>query len=595
MLDYSELQDMVDYTQEHFISSGYTKSSWNNLNNTLQIAISIIMSDSAESQEHIETLINNINNAINGLVKVYQDSTVLTVGTDENNTGIFITPYPDEDLDAELPLAEQYPQEPKGFFINRLMLNRPSRWVRYTPNHLDPERAVKDDYIYNDTNTLLYKGNHKVAMMAVMENILQCRYKKQLIDTEYEITYPEGLFEPYSIDETRRVVISRINQSTLTDLQLLGNGWYQTIVRSSSSTCSGMTTPSVASESRDVNGPWGLNDGQSITVGYGNLQRAGWAGHVICAVYAQGRGNVLINGWNVGNSPALGWVSPGGWIGPGGSGGWTGNYTIGNQGGGYITVHTVRFTAHWSGMPYTYTCYSYWTNANFRSLPFFVTYDTANIVLENGSQTMARVTLYNESNVNQGNLIANQNVRSIALNNRAGQNVNIEMLCNTVGAGNSAVNWFTRVFLREVDIQPLEDVQYETYMLINHGFSDSEISTRVNADNQNGNIYRHRVGISDFPYRDNRVSKRVNNDYSNVLFMIDSENSVDGQNHLLNHHMNSNGTFVLEYGDRHLRNGQLFVKALFMPHSYSHTNYPVDSSLPVVPVLDIFYEYPEIK
>jgi hypothetical protein len=358
----------------------------------------------------------------------------------------------------------------------------------------------------------------------------------------------------------RYIKVKRINQQTLTDLQLLANGWYQTIVRSQANTC--YTQGAAVHHTRASDGRGGMMGFDDAGAGAYGFYAQAWNG---CCI--------VIGGSQICDGQVLYLNQQ--------------HYSASIVGG---RCHDYTRGWYTPGAQTPYTCWSYWTNANFRSTNFSVDTNRANIVVENNSATMARVTLYSSANANLGNLIANQNVRSIALNNRKDQTVNIEMLCTTVGAGNSAVNWFTKVFLREAEEnQVLEDIQYEIELQINHSLEDSQVTTTVNTDNQNGNIYSRRIGITGVNWNDNRLRKYIREDFRNVRLVLETASN----SYLLNHHMNSNGTFVVEYLDQFLKMGQVQIKLCIMPRDYVHENDVIDSGLPVLEVLDVFYEFPD--
>jgi hypothetical protein len=450
-------------------------------------------------------------------------------------------------------------------------------------------------------------------MMAVMENIVQCKMGKPLVDADYEITYPEGMFEVYTMENLINIKVKRINQLSLTDLQLIAStGWYQTIVRTTNNTCYNTVTHNPQPTSCGVGIPGTQFGGGTLQAGSSeNTVDIGCVLTVPSSIssltlyptinYIQGGSNPATNVFGIRfngvqasrfDRSIVGSNWPHTWANPNMNNiRWAITlFTLDAA----ITVISMSIHASWHSYQTSapYNCPTYSTNATFKSENFIIESNRTNIVIENNQQRMTRLRLYNTANTSLGDLITNQNVRTVALNDRKGQTVNIDLNCNTVGAGNTAVNWFTRIFLREEHYETLEDIQYEIDLLINHDLTETQVNTTVTTDNQNGNIYKRRIAITGIPWNDNRLRKFIRPDFKNVrLFYSNSET----ENYILPHSMNDNGTLVLEHPDQFLKNTQIAVKLAILPMDYEHKNDVIDTTNPVLNVLDIFYEFPDFN
>ena len=153
------------------------------------------------------------------------------------------------------------------------------------------------------------------------------------------------------------------------------------------------------------------------------------------------------------------------------------------------------------------------------------------------------------------------------------------------------INWFTKLLLKQTEIISLENITYDLKININHRMDDEYVHNTVTMDSQNGNIYDHRLNISNIPWKDKRMINYVRSDFKNVRILYEySETEI----YLLEHVIYSNGNIMVRYPVKFLTNNDLSLKLVVMPLEYEYDEGSVNNSSPLIDVLDAFYEFPSI-
>jgi hypothetical protein len=117
-------------------------------------------------------------------------------------------------------------------------------------------------------------------------------------------------------------------------------------------------------------------------------------------------------------------------------------------------------------------------------------------------------------------------------------------------------------------------------MVVNHGLTESQVNSLISTDNSNRNIYRRKLSVTNFPINDEKLAKILRDDFKNIRFVIKD------QKVLLNHSVDSEGSFILEIPNRYLKADTNVINVIFMPIDYEYDNYAVDLSLTTLTTLD---------
>ena len=601
VVSFAYLQTLIIFAQK-IRGDNYTSSSYDNLQDVIVQVSSL--TDETEPQD-LENAIGDLVLAIESLDKdPFIDKGTLYIGSGQNKTGLFITPYPDTDLESNISSAEQYSQTEYEFLLSRLRMHNEGEYVQYQPDYYNTpsNKAIKNGNDYNNSNYVMYEGYYYIAWLLVLQNIISVKYDQTMVDSEYEITYPEGTFDAYDLVGLKREVVQQVGQGSIADLTVVG-GYYKTVSHSQT----GTVTQTV--KQPNTNHSWGTvsigSYGGSTTLSLSgkpsknhNLVKLVFSCIAMHLVACSIGGAIDVNLSRVsGGSTSIisnfcsGTISvPNANIGMDGTITNPSNAGSKNLAGIFITqisggntFSSIKATCEWADLLETVTTTTYYTNANFRSLNIPINSDTSELVIENNQQTIGKITLYTDSNTNLGNVLTNQNTKYVAVNNRAGGNYNFELTCGAV-SGTQGVNWFTGLFLKDIyNSINLDDVSYELEMRINHTLTNQQVTNALTDDNNNRNIYRRIISITDVPWMDKKISKRLSPDFSNVRLVL-KEDKV-----LLNHSFDSSGNLLVEFPDKYLQNEDITINLIILPKSYEYEGFSVDAGLSLLPVTNVDY------
>lgn len=512
----------------------------------------------------------------------------LTVGRDDNDTGLFITPIPNPDLNDTLGDNERFTPLEDSYVLTRQLMNNKEKYVKYyasLPNISNI--AEKENYQYYLGSWLKYIGKFNIALIIVMQNIIQAKYKTLMIDEDYEISYPQK-FEHYDLEGLTNInIVKQTTAPVLSDISIVG-GYYQSISHTQTNTGYNNTQETGATitlkagypSSNPESLPWTSIVNQfTVPIPSG----ASFAGGTI-TVWLTGNGQVAIGMGgvtnqivSVNNNTSSGtqfdvW-----------NGGSYGNIIVTNLSGS-CTIWACNLTPVWNkSTPYTY--YTYYTNALFKSGKIKIDSDKAELVIENNQRPINSIKGYlaNDNSL-KGTLLNNQNVKNVAIDDWAGKEYLIELDYKSSGTSSAATfNLFTDLFLKNIynDIK-LEDISYEITMICKHGLDQNQVNSIITLDNNNKNIYRRALSITNFPVLDDKL---VRADKKNIRF------TLKDQKVLLNHNITNDG-FIIELPDRYLTANKNDIAALIMPLDYEYESMILASYLPILYLNEIEYVLP---
>lgn len=160
----------------------------------------------------------------------------LTTGTADNDTGLFITPIPNADLNDNLNDNEKFTSLEDSYILTRQLMNNKDKFVRYYASLPNMNNiAEKENYQYYLGSWLKYIGKFNIALIIVMQNIIQAKYKTLMADEDYEITYPKK-FEHYDLYGLTNInIVKQTTTPVLSDINTVG-GYYQSISHTQTNT-----------------------------------------------------------------------------------------------------------------------------------------------------------------------------------------------------------------------------------------------------------------------------------------------------------------------------------------------------------------------
>lgn len=545
-----------------------------------------------------KSFLNNTNTQNNTL-----SNGTLTIGRDTNETGLFITPTPESTLNSTPNTNSIYTQIEDTWTMTRLMMLRQERWVQYQPDYIfDIDNfGKKEIYSYNDVDYLNYNGKYDISLLVAMQNPIQVKYKQQWKDNYYIIEYPNGTidetgdipdkgrFQHYNMVGTRQTV-NPIAAQTLTDLTFV-SGYYRGTKRTNPQTCTRTVYDTITPpDTVDTGGspipitvqatqqfrwdfPTTLNyDGQTIGLRSASLSFS------IQTLYNYEPFSITI-GSNVYNYHGTQTTTPYSFDNVVSPIIWQFNSSM-----SYLYIYNIVLTKKWNSYQKPkqeqYDCSTYYTNANFRSVNNLIESNTAELIVENNSQTISRITMYSSSNANLGNILTNINSKYATVNNRAGQSCNFELVYSQYD-----VNLFSALFMKNIYAEDLIDIGYEFAIKGQNGYNTTTATNAVNASINNRNIYS-RKAILTIPSTDKRLKGKIREDKKNIRFIIKD------QNILLNHYISGDNIYI-EIPDHILKPNEMTINCIVLPLTYQYNGrsevYNIATTMPFSNVEYEFY------